>query len=187
MSEAPTHYALLGVPADADEATIKAAYRAAARASHPDVGGEAAESAAVSEAYRVLSDPVTRAAYDHRLGAEERAAAAERAGEFFARLHPRTWSALCYLAPVPGFPVAFFVGGRGLWGLRFHASQAFLTATVAAVVVGMATWKGFGLPALGGAAVAHLGLAVATKKGLRPRVPGVSRVASGWADRGGRR
>lgn len=59
-------YVVLGVPRQAPAEEIARAYRRAARASHPDIGG--AESAerfqAVSDAYDVLRDPHRRAVYD---------------------------------------------------------------------------------------------------------------------------
>jgi curved DNA-binding protein len=61
-------YGLLGVARDADEATIRKAYRKLARELHPDVnpGDHAAEERfkKVSEAYAVLSDPAKRSAFD---------------------------------------------------------------------------------------------------------------------------
>ncbi|GAB4086630.1 DnaJ C-terminal domain-containing protein [Myceligenerans cantabricum] len=61
-------YAELGVPKDADDATIKKAYRKLARTYHPDQnqGDEQAESRfkAIGEAYAVLSDPEQRRQYD---------------------------------------------------------------------------------------------------------------------------
>jgi len=70
-----TYYALLGVPADADEATIKTAYRSAQRASHPDTSGwaSATQFALVTEAGEVLLDAARRAAYDAELAAAETA------------------------------------------------------------------------------------------------------------------
>lgn len=68
-----THYDILGVNQDADEATIRAAYRERARHVHPDRlhsgdgSGPADEMAAVNEAYRVLSDAGRRAVYDRSL------------------------------------------------------------------------------------------------------------------------
>lgn len=59
-------YEVLGVPADADDAQVRAAYRRLVREHHPDrhVGGSAAEQEAaarrmaeVTEAYQLLSDP----------------------------------------------------------------------------------------------------------------------------------
>jgi len=68
------HFAVLGLPRrfDLTGAEISVAYRAMARRTHPDrFGGASAEtiaratqlSAEVNEAYRTLSDTVTRAAY----------------------------------------------------------------------------------------------------------------------------
>ncbi len=61
-------YAILGVPADADAATIKKTYRKKARTMHPDQNaGDAAAEARfkeIGEAYSVLSDPEQRKQYD---------------------------------------------------------------------------------------------------------------------------
>ncbi|MEN0129066.1 MAG: DnaJ C-terminal domain-containing protein [Brevundimonas sp.] len=61
-------YRVLGVPKDADAATIKKAYRKLARTKHPDHNpGDAkaeAEFKEVGEAYAVLSDPDQRQQYD---------------------------------------------------------------------------------------------------------------------------
>ena len=63
------HYALLGVPRSATRAELRRAYRLLALKLHPDRAGYGATSLfqRVSEAYRVLSDPVTRAEYDRQL------------------------------------------------------------------------------------------------------------------------
>ena len=62
------YYEILGVPRDADEKTIKRAYRKLARRYHPDVnpGDKTAEQRfkEINEAYDVLSDPQKRAQYD---------------------------------------------------------------------------------------------------------------------------
>lgn len=64
----PDYYELLGVSRDADEATIKKAYRRLALEYHPDrnPGNKEAEEKfkLISEAYQVLSDPKKRALYD---------------------------------------------------------------------------------------------------------------------------
>ena len=61
-------YAVLGVPKDADEATIKKTYRKLARKLHPDqnAGDAKAEERfkEIGEAYAVLSDPEQRKQYD---------------------------------------------------------------------------------------------------------------------------
>ena len=65
------HYDVLGVSADADQATIHSAYRDRARVHHPDRGGNAsaAQMSEINEAYRVLGDVSRRAAYDRQLDA----------------------------------------------------------------------------------------------------------------------
>lgn len=62
-------YATLGVPKDADGATIKRAYRKASSAAHPDRGGDARAMTRVNVAYDILSDPARRERYD--LGGED--------------------------------------------------------------------------------------------------------------------
>ena len=61
-------YAVLGVPKDADDATIKKTYRKLARKLHPDqaAGDAKAEERfkEIGEAYAVLSDPEQRKQYD---------------------------------------------------------------------------------------------------------------------------
>src|ERR1044071_486824 len=65
---AKNFYDLLGVPKNADEKDIKAAYRKLARKYHPDVNPNDKTAEAkfkeVSEAYEVLSDPEKRKLYD---------------------------------------------------------------------------------------------------------------------------
>jgi curved DNA-binding protein CbpA len=63
------HYERLGVESDASPAAVRAAYHELARLLHPDTHGGAAnrEMALVNEAWRVLSDPGRRAAYDATL------------------------------------------------------------------------------------------------------------------------
>ncbi|MEA2720556.1 MAG: molecular chaperone DnaJ, partial [Candidatus Eremiobacteraeota bacterium] len=65
---ATDYYDVLGVARDADESTIKRAYRQLARKYHPDVAEDkhAAEAhfKEINEAYEVLSDAQKRANYD---------------------------------------------------------------------------------------------------------------------------
>jgi curved DNA-binding protein CbpA len=60
-----SHYDVLGLPPDADEAAIKRAYRKAAQSSHPDrEGGDPERFQRIQLAYDVLSDPERRERYD---------------------------------------------------------------------------------------------------------------------------
>ncbi|KAI0260967.1 TPR-like protein [Gloeopeniophorella convolvens] len=65
QSKQKDYYKVLGVSRDADEKTIKKAYRKAALAAHPDKGGSEAKMAVVNEAYEVLSDPELRQRFDN--------------------------------------------------------------------------------------------------------------------------
>ena len=64
-----TFYAILGIPPDADEETIRTAYRALARQYHPDSGeGSSPEKfREVVDAYEILGDPERRHRYDLQL------------------------------------------------------------------------------------------------------------------------
>jgi molecular chaperone DnaJ len=68
MSATRDYYDILGVSRDADEATIKKAFRRLARELHPDVNGQDPQAEEkfkeAAEAYEVLSDPDRRATYD---------------------------------------------------------------------------------------------------------------------------
>lgn len=58
------YYEVLGVRRDASAAEIRSAYRALAKAMHPDAGGTVSRFQLLSEAYRTLQDPRSRADYD---------------------------------------------------------------------------------------------------------------------------
>ena len=58
------YYTLLACSRDADEQTLKKAYRAAALIAHPDKGGTDEEFQLINEAWQVLSDATKRAEYD---------------------------------------------------------------------------------------------------------------------------
>jgi molecular chaperone DnaJ len=68
MSATRDYYEVLGVARDADEATIKKAFRRLARELHPDVNKNDPDAEdkfkEAAEAYEVLSDPDRRATYD---------------------------------------------------------------------------------------------------------------------------
>jgi curved DNA-binding protein CbpA len=57
-------YQEIGISSGATAAEIKRAYRVKAKRVHPDGGGSADEFTRLGRAYRVLSDPVRRLAYD---------------------------------------------------------------------------------------------------------------------------
>src|SRR5438270_7953531 len=60
------YYAILGVPIDADDDTLRRAYRQLARRYHPDLAGPegAGHMKRINRAYDVLSDPEKRQKYD---------------------------------------------------------------------------------------------------------------------------
>ena len=68
-------YEILGVSPQAEEIVIRAAYRALAQRYHPDKSANKETAAvrmrAIQEAYQVLSDPVSRVAYDASLSADD--------------------------------------------------------------------------------------------------------------------
>lgn len=59
------HYNTLGVPRDADQDTIKKAYRKLAMQHHPDKGGDPNQFQKISEAYETLSNVDKRFQYDN--------------------------------------------------------------------------------------------------------------------------
>ncbi|MEZ2389004.1 J domain-containing protein [bacterium RCC_150] len=61
-----SHYQVLRVSVTATDKEIKVAYRKAARAAHPDHGGDPAAFRRVTLAYETLIDPKSRADYDRR-------------------------------------------------------------------------------------------------------------------------
>ena len=73
-----THYHVLGIESDADNDTVRVAYRRLARDHHPDrIANSSAVSggrdmSVINEAYRVLIDPGRRALYDRSLDATMR-------------------------------------------------------------------------------------------------------------------
>jgi curved DNA-binding protein CbpA len=63
------YYVVLGIAEDADEETIRSAFRALARRYHPDVGAGSSpvEFQRAREAYEALTDPERRRRYDRQL------------------------------------------------------------------------------------------------------------------------
>ncbi|WP_313822792.1 DnaJ domain-containing protein [Citricoccus sp.] len=62
-------YEVLSVSFDADTASLKAAWRRAARRTHPDYGGDAAEFRLVSYAWELVGTPESRREYDRGFSA----------------------------------------------------------------------------------------------------------------------
>lgn len=100
---ARTLYEVLGLAADASDADIRSAYRKAARETHPDHGGDGERFHQVSEAYRTLSDPARKAAYDRQLGNRTGAGSPGSAGSSGTRANPARPSGTARTAgPGPG-------------------------------------------------------------------------------------
>lgn len=59
------YYRLLGVSPNADLAEIRSAYKKLCKVAHPDVGGSTEAMQLLNEAYRILSEPSARSAYDN--------------------------------------------------------------------------------------------------------------------------
>jgi len=73
-------YAVLGIVRSASGPEVRSAWRRAARATHPDTGGDTVAFCAASEAYRTLDDPARRAAHDLLLEGRLSGQAASSAG-----------------------------------------------------------------------------------------------------------
>ncbi len=104
----PDHYQLLGVARGASREEIAQAWRRRARAEHPDSRpGQASDAAAgqfraLAEAYRVLSDPGRRAAYDRALARGQAAGVPAAVSVPVRRARP---GGVTGLSPVPGPPL----------------------------------------------------------------------------------
>jgi formylglycine-generating enzyme required for sulfatase activity len=119
MVDRQDYYTILGVPRDAPEAEIRRAFRARAKALHPD-GKPAeereeaqAEFTLLSEAYEALKDADRRAAYDDELYLSQQLAAAGGRGT-----RPRR-------AFVKGLATGLFVAALAL-GAKFYADRGGL-------------------------------------------------------------
>ena len=114
MSSTRDYYEVLGVPRDADEATIKKAFRRLARELHPDVNKHDPDAEdkfkEAAEAYEVLSDSERRATYD-RYGRE-----GLRSGGYAPNFDG--------FASVSDIFEAFFGGGGGAFGDLFGMGGA---------------------------------------------------------------
>lgn len=86
-----TIYEILGVPKDADEESVKRAYRKLALKHHPDKGGDAKKFQALSLAHSILSDPEKRKIYDQTgdLDGEDSSQDFNTWYEYFRNLFPK--------------------------------------------------------------------------------------------------
>ena len=124
-----THYARLGVAHDASTEQIRQAYRALARVHHPDRLGSStsAEMLEINEAWRILSDPILRRAYDTRL-------ASPPSNEPLGTPSHRPMSSSTY-------PMNNEVYGRARFPWRFVLGF-FLVVTAIIIVMGALTEQG---------------------------------------------
>ena len=101
-------YEVLGVSPQAEDIVIRAAYRALAQRYHPDKSSDAKEVAAVrmraiQEAYEILSDPVSRVAYDASLSADDgRPYFPSISPHSIANIEAQSWEILLRLHPELG-------------------------------------------------------------------------------------
>jgi curved DNA-binding protein CbpA len=101
-------YEILGVSPQAEDIVIRAAYRALAQRYHPDKSADSIEIAAsrmraIQEAYDVLSDPVSRVAYDASLSAEDHPQYfPSTSPHSIANLEAQSWEILLRLHPELG-------------------------------------------------------------------------------------
>ncbi|WOO77898.1 DnaJ subfamily C member 3 [Vanrija pseudolonga] len=117
VSKQKDYYKVLDVPRDADERTIKKAFRRLAKKNHPDVGGSEEKMAQLNEAYEVLSDPKLREQYDNGHDPND-PTAGHGGGNPFAH-HGGGFQFQGF--PGGGFPGGFPGGGfPGGGGQKFH-------------------------------------------------------------------
>jgi len=100
-----TYYDTLEVSPQAEDIVIRAAYRALAQRYHPDKSSDPSEAAAarmraIQKAYEVLSDPVSRVAYDASLsGDDHQAYFPSTSPHSIANLEAQAWEVLLRLHP----------------------------------------------------------------------------------------
>jgi curved DNA-binding protein CbpA len=109
-------YAVLGIASNAEQETIRSAYRILARRYHPDTGsGSSAEKfRQITEAYETLTDPSRRAVYDSFL-VQSRSPLPLKVEPMVARPEPlrqETWDLFGRTVGAP-----FGGGNRKLYGL----------------------------------------------------------------------
>lgn len=155
------HYKVLGLARDADTKQVKRAFRDRAKFCHPDVNASPrAHTAfhAVHEAYRILSDPHSRAAYDAQIRYYRSANAQMHTQHQYTRSSTRP-AVACEDSPPQPFELWAF-RGLHLTGLLFGISL------ISTILIGLVffDWPGFLLAftAIG------IGIIPESLDGLRP-------------------
>jgi molecular chaperone DnaJ len=122
MAERRDYYEVLDVPRDADEESVKKAYRKAALKWHPDRNPGNAEASErfkeVAEAYQVLGDAQKRQAYDRYGHAGVQAGSAPGGGPGFEGVSPEDLFASFFGGGGGGVFEQLFGGGGGGQGFR---------------------------------------------------------------------
>ena len=121
------HYRRLGVARTASLAEIRMAFRARIRELHPDgaSAGDAAQVAAVTDAWHVLRDPGARAAYDRTLAGDAAGVAPPTAGP-----------------PTAGPPTAGTVSARSWRAVVVGVAVLVMVMMVAIVLIGFTQGPG---------------------------------------------
>ncbi|OBZ65503.1 DnaJ subfamily C member 3 [Grifola frondosa] len=105
QSRQKDYYKVLDVARDADNKTIKKAYRKATMKAHPDKGGSEAKMAAVNEAYEVLSNSELRQRFDN--GDDPNDPMAQQGGHPFTGGFPGGAQQFAHFFQSGGFPGGF--------------------------------------------------------------------------------
>jgi len=114
-----THYEVLGVAPSAPADEVRRAYRARIKAAHPDARGgrDDGDSAAITEAWRVLSDPGRRLDYDRALRGEASGAAGPAGGSAAAGGRGTSFAGATAPGAPPGWSTAPYEPARFPWRL----------------------------------------------------------------------
>jgi len=105
-SNLSNYYETLGISPQAEDIVIRAAYRALAQRYHPDKADEPKTQAAlrmraIQQAYQVLSNPASRAAYDAELASQDSESwmVSARSPHSIANIEAQAWEILLRLHP----------------------------------------------------------------------------------------
>lgn len=156
------YFAALGLGPGADAAAIKAAFHAYAKRLHPDrnhAPGSVAAFQRVSEAYRVLRDPLYRLSY-------------ETLGEGFPPVgtRPHACQACGQVSAQPRFVIFKLVRSCLVWGRQSEEAGIFCPscARAAALRASLSTWL-YGWWSLQGVVLTPFALFVNLMGGIKPR------------------